>query len=232
MLNDPIEKFVDSLSVFASVPTTARARLLQKAITHSVAAGSILFEQGEQPTFQYIVLAGSTHLFGRSKEGREVLIEIVRPGDLVIPAAVVTEAPYLMQARVMEASRFLLIDGDTFRNVMAEEPDLARAIIASLAGQFRRMVRQVKNLKLRSAPQRVGNYILNLSREQGSSDRVVLPFEKNLIASELGMTRESFSRTLSALQRDGIAVQGDTIQIVDMERLAAVACPDPLIDPD
>jgi CRP/FNR family transcriptional activator FtrB len=197
-----------------------------------VAAGTVLFEQGSVPTFQHVVLAGSVHLFGRSNEGREVLIEIVRPSDLVIPAAVVTSSPYLMQARVLEPSRFLLIEADAFRAAVEVEPVLAQAAIASLAGQFRRMVRQIKNLKLRSSTQRVGSYILALSREQESPNRVVLPYEKNLIASELGMTRESFSRTLSALQNDGIRVQDDTIFIVDAERLAGVSGVDSLIDAD
>ncbi|MDE1918055.1 MAG: cyclic nucleotide-binding domain-containing protein [Sphingomonadales bacterium] len=197
------------------MPLDAREGLLRKTLTHSVAAGTVLFEQGELPTFQHVVLSGSAHLFGRSHEGREVLIEIVRPGDLVIPAAVVSQAPYLMQARVLEPSRFLLIEGDAFRAALAEEPALAQAMIDSLASQFRRMVGQIKNLKLRSAPQRVASYIVGLSRRQQAPVRVVLPYEKNLIASELGMTRESFSRTLSAMQRDGISVQGDVIVIVN-----------------
>ena len=141
-------------------------------------------------------------------------------------------SPYLMQARVLEPSRFLLIEADLFRSAVQDEPALAQAMIGSLAGQFRRMVRQIKNLKLRSSTQRVGCYILALSHEQKSPDRVVLPFEKNLIASELGMTRESFSRTLSALQHHGIAVQGDTIAIEDANRLAAISGLDPLIDAD
>jgi CRP/FNR family transcriptional activator FtrB len=58
----------------------------------------------------------------------------------------------------------------------------------------------------------------------------VLPYEKNLIASELGITRESFSRALSVLQKHGIAVRGETIVIRDAARLAAACGPDPLID--
>jgi CRP/FNR family transcriptional activator FtrB len=227
-----IDPALKSLSWLDALPAPGRKRLLQRAVTHSVAAGTVLFEQGSVPTFQHVVLAGSVHLFGRSNEGREVLIEIVRPSDLVIPAAVVTSSPYLMQARVLEPSRFLLIEADAFRAAVEVEPVLAQAAIASLAGQFRRMVRQIKNLKLRSSTQRVGSYILALSREQESPNRVVLPYEKNLIASELGMTRESFSRTLSALQNDGIRVQDDTIFIVDAERLAGVSGVDSLIDAD
>jgi CRP/FNR family transcriptional activator FtrB len=103
-------------------------------------------------------------------------------------------------------------------------------VIASLAGQFRRMVRQIKNLKLRSSTQRVGCYILAAARRQGTPDRAVLPYGKSLIASQLGITPESFSRALAALQHDGIEVRGDTIAIVDAARLAAACGPDPLID--
>jgi CRP/FNR family transcriptional activator FtrB len=69
-----------------------------------------------------------------------------------------------------------------------------------------------------------------LSARQGAPDRVVLPYEKNLIASELGMTRESFSRALSSLEKSGIKVEGQTVAIVDRLRLAHECPPDPLID--
>jgi CRP/FNR family transcriptional regulator, transcriptional activator FtrB len=156
--------------------------------------GTLLFEQGDMPSFQHVVLSGSVQLFGRSSIGREVLIEIVEPPDLVIPAAVVTASPYLMRARVPEPARLLLIHAAAFRCAVEREPLLAHAVIASLAGQFRRLVRQIKNLKLRSASERVGCYLLALSQRQGTPDLAVLPYEKNLIASELGMTRESFYR--------------------------------------
>ena len=197
---------------------------------HRVAPGTILFEQGELPNFQQIVVSGSVHLFGRSTEGREVLIEAVEAPDLVVPAAVVTGVPYLMQARVPEPSRFLLIHAGAFRAAVESEAALAQEVIGSLAGQFRRMVRQIKNLKLRSSTQRVGCYILTLSKRQGTPDRAILPYEKNLIASELGITRESFSRAISALRRAGLIVQGETIAILDSSRLAAQCMPDPLID--
>ncbi|HTZ79693.1 MAG TPA: helix-turn-helix domain-containing protein [Stellaceae bacterium] len=139
-----------------------------------------------------------------------------------------TAAPYLMQARV-EPSRLLLIHAPAFRAAAAHEPALAQAAIRSLAGQFR-LVRQIKNLKLRSSTERVGCYILALSQRQGTPDRAILPYEKNLIASELDFTRESFSRALSILQKQGIAVRGERIEIRNRSRLVAASRPDPLID--
>lgn len=218
------------LPVLRALSPSKREELLRGAIQHSVAPGTVLFEQGEVPNFQLVVMSGAAQLFGRSAEGREVLIEVVRAPDLIIPAAVVTGAPYLMQARVPEPSRFLLINAALFRKTVAAEPVLAQAVMGSLAQQFRRMVRQIKNLKLRSSTQRVGCYVLALSARQNTPDRAVLPYEKNLIASELGMTRESFSRALSGLEKSGIRVDGQTIMIADGSRLAAECPLDPLID--
>lgn len=220
----------EELPLFRGLPVPRRTDLMRHAMVHSVSAGTVLFEQGDVPNFQLIVLAGSAQLFGRSAEGREVLIEAVRAPDLVIPAAVLTGAPYLMQARVPEPSRFLLIHAGAFRAAVEVEPLLAHAAIGSLAAQFRRMVRQIKNLKLRSSTERVGCYLLALSKRQGTPDRAVLPFEKTLIASELGITRESFSRALSSLGKSGIRVDGQTIEILDAARVAAACAPDPLID--
>ena len=219
-----------TLPLFRALPAANRAELLQNAVLHTVAPGTLLFEQGEMPTFQHVVLAGSVHLLGRSKVGREVLIEVVEPPDLIIPAAVATGSPYLMRARVPEPSRLLLIHAGAFRRAMLREPLLAQEVIGSLAGQFRRLVRQVKNLKLRTGTERAGCYLLALSERQGTPHQAILPYGKTLIASELGMTRESFSRALSALQVEGVDVGDETITIRDTERLAAACGLDPLID--
>ncbi|WFU04927.1 helix-turn-helix domain-containing protein (plasmid) [Rhizobium sp. CB3171] len=221
---------LEELPLFQSLPDATRKELLGNSVQHSVAPGTVLFEQGDIPNFQIALLSGSVQLFGQSREGREVLIEAVREPGLLIPAAVVTGAPYLMQARVPELSRFLLIHAGTFRIAVAREPLLAHAVIGSLAHQFRRMVRQIKNLKLRSSTQRIGCYLLALSARQGTPDKAVLPYEKTLIASELGVTRESFSRALSGLEKAGIRVDGQTIAILDSARLAAECGFDSYID--
>jgi CRP/FNR family transcriptional regulator, transcriptional activator FtrB len=222
----------DKLPFFQLLAAPTREVLLGSALQHSVPSGAVLFEQGEVPNFQLVVMVGSAQLLGRSTEGHEVLIEAVRAPDLIIPAAVVTDAPYLMRARVPEPSRFLLIPAGVFREAVATDALLANTVIGSLAQQFRRMVRQIKNLKLRSSTQRVGCYLLAQAAQQGNPSRLVLPYGKNLIASELGITRESFSRALSSLSPCGVKVEGPIITIGDPARLAADCALDPLIDGD
>jgi CRP/FNR family transcriptional regulator, transcriptional activator FtrB len=231
-LNDVTEPTADpgALAWFAALPVASRTELLRNSVVHTVAPETVLFEQGEMPTFQHVVLTGSVHLLGRSIAGREVLIEVVEAGDLITPAAVVTGSHYLLRARVAEPSKLLLIHAPVFRLKASQDPALAHEVIGSLAGQFRRLVRQIKNLKLRTVSERAGCYLIALSRRQGTPHQAILPYEKHLIASELGMTRESFSRALAALQEEGVTVQGTTIAIRNPDHLAAACGLDPLID--
>ena len=219
----------ESAPLLSTLPPSLRAELLEHAIEHRISSGAVLFDQGDAPNFQHLIVAGSVQLIARSGE-REVLVEVVRAPELVLPAAVLLESPYLVRARAPEPSRVLLIHAREFRATIARDSAFAQEVMKSLAGQFRRMVRQVKNLKLRSARERVGSYVVGLAKRQGTADRAILPYEKNLIASELGLARESFSRALASLRRSGVVVRGETIEILDPARLAAEFKLDPLID--
>ena len=74
----------EALPLFRTLSEAKRADLLRNAVVHGVSAGTILFEQGEVPNFQLVVLSGSVQLFGRSAEGREVLIEAVHAPDAAV----------------------------------------------------------------------------------------------------------------------------------------------------
>ncbi|CAM5776602.1 transcriptional regulator [Labrys miyagiensis] len=221
---------IASLPLFAGVSDEGLRNLQAACVVQQAPRGVILFEQGAEPNFQVAVLEGAVHLLGRSGQGQEMVIEIVEAPGLLLPAAVVSGAPYLMRARCIEDVKVLMIKADVFRRLLESEPSLALAVIGSLSDQFRAMVRQIKTLKLRPGPQRVAAYLVSLARRQASDKDVTLPYEKGLIASQLGMTRESFSRILSALQRDVISMDGQEIRILDYSALLELSAPDPLID--
>ncbi len=138
-------------------------------------------------------------------------------------------APYLLRARAVVESRLLLLPAAALRKAMAEEPALALGLLSCLAQQFRRMTRQVKNLKLRTTTERLACYLLALAERQGGK-AVTLPYDKGAIAAELGMARESLSRAFAVLADDAIEVAGASVRIRDRAALRRCCRPDPLID--
>jgi CRP/FNR family transcriptional regulator, transcriptional activator FtrB len=206
-------------------------RLAAQAVLHRVPVGSVLFEQSETPAFAQFLISGGVELIAVDRM-REALIETVRPVDLLLPAAVLNRQPYLARARVCEDGCILLIHADTFRAAVAADHALCLAVLACQAAQFRRQVKLVKNLTLRSAEERVGCYLLRLVDGLPPQAAVQLPHDKRRIAWQLGMTRETFSRTLAAVARHGLCVTGNMVEITDPGLVRARFQLDPLIDAD
>jgi CRP/FNR family transcriptional activator FtrB len=135
-----------------------------------------------------------------------------------------------MRARVLDEARIVMIQADAFRHAVASDQALCLAVLACQAAQFRRQIKHAKNLQLRSAEERVGCYLLRLAEDATRGGPVRLPLEKRLIASQLGMTRETFSRILAGLSRHGIRVEGDLVRVENVAAAQARFHLDPLLD--
>lgn len=220
---------LEAIGWFAAVDTATLDALAGQAILHRVPAGSMLFEQAETPAFAQLLIRGSVELLA-VKAGEELLVEMVEPPDLLLPAAVINRQPYLLRARVIDEAHLLLIHADTFRRAVSSDHNLCLAVLACQAAQFRRQVRQAKNIRLRSAEQRVGCYLRGLIERAAPGAPIRLPLEKRLIASHLGMTRETFSRTLASMSLYGLRVTGNLLAVDDMAKARQRFPLDPLID--
>lgn len=212
-----------------SVPAAALDLLARQAVLHGMPAGSTLFEQAETPAFALLLVSGTVELLA-VRGAEETLVELVHAPDLLLPAAVLNRQPYLLRARVLADARLVMIQAETFRDAVASDHALCLAILACQAAQFRRQIKHAKNLQLRSAEERVGCYLLKLVDNAAPGVPVRLPLEKRLIASQLGITRETFSRTLAAVARYGLRVEGDIVHLEDSDAARARFQLDPLID--
>lgn len=190
-----------------------------------------LIAEGDPSDFLHIVLSGSVDLFS-AWNGRETSMATVRPISTFILAATIKNAPYLMSARTLEKSRIALIPSQDVRNVFDADPDFARAIVTELAEAYRRKVKTMKDLKLRSSLERLANYLLRQQKRSGGESVFDLSFEKWRLASLLGMTPENLSRAFKSLQPYGVEVDGNRITITDQKDLESFAKPSSLIDDD
>lgn len=221
---------IRALACFEELDDEQLAAVTSGCLLQRFPRETVLFEQGERPDFLHVLVEGAVMLYGSSAEGRETVIEILTPVDTFILAAALTDTPYLMAAKALEPSTILMLPARNLREQVAAQPKLALVMMASLASQFRRMVRQIKDLKLRTSTQRLAAYLLRLAVPAADGVTVELPVNKQVLASRLGMTPENLSRAFAALAEQDIHIKGRAVTVGSIERLRAYCSPDTLID--
>ena len=103
-------------------------------------------------------------------------------------------------------------------------------VTSSLSAWIRRLADQLGERTMKGASARVAGYLLG-EIERGAGARFRLGQSKALVAQQLGMTGESFSRALRRFRDQGwIAVEGRRFEVLDPEALAAEAAGDSAAD--
>lgn len=220
---------VRALPLFKTMDESTFDRLAPTSYLQRFPSGVHLISEGDEADFLHVVVEGSVELFA-SANGRETTVAIVQPVTAFILAAVLKNTVYLMSARTLESSRILMIPAELIRAAMEEDGAFCQAMVRELARGFRTMVKIVKNQKLRTATERLANYLLVANEQQGGAGHIELPFEKRLLASYLGVTPENLSRAFKTLEAYGVRNSRATIHIDALADLQRVAQPNILID--
>jgi len=198
---------------------------------HGFDVNAELCRQGAIPAVLHVLLDGQVALSGTAPDETQAVMEVLRPIACFVLAAVLTEQPYLMTATATTEVRVLTINAPALRALIRTEHDLALALLGTAARDFRSMVRQIRDLKLRSATQRLGCYLLALVNDPAAtSAQFRLPFDKALLAGRLGCRQDSLSRAFAALRGLGVETHGSAVVLHDVARLRAFAMPDELTD--
>lgn len=207
------------LPLFADLDHALLAEITSEASLSRYARGDVIFHQGDPPTALRVLMDGEIGLTGTLTDGGETLVEILKPGEMFIAAAVLTEKPFLMSAVTLRPSRVLALPGERFRRDVRNRPDLAFAMVTSLARHYRALVREVKDLKLKSASQRLAHYLLGLTARREGATIVRLPHSKSVIAARIGVRPETLSRAFGHLKERGVVVDGTAVAIADIGAL-------------
>jgi len=219
---------IRALDLFRDMEEDSFAALMRGAYLQTFPPQVDLITEGDRPDFLHIVVEGAVELYA-GWNGRETSMSTVRPIATFILAATIRDAPYLMSARTVEKSRIILLPSTDVREVFARDNAFARAVVVELAQCYRSVIKNTKNLKLRTSLERLANHVLRVHANRGELE-FTLTQEKRRLASFLGMTPENLSRAIKALRPHGVEIDGTQVRITQMDDLKRLAKRSALID--
>ena len=95
-----------------------------------------VFHQGEEGSVMFVIVEGRLQVI-RTADGAEQVLAQRGPGDFVGEMAVIESEPRLATVLTLSDVRLLAIDGETFKGILRERPDVSFAVLRNISSRLR-----------------------------------------------------------------------------------------------
>ena len=216
-LKEP-EAFLDAL-------TEPEAQALQAlARRHRLLKGSIIFHEGFEADSAIVVLKGRVKLSSFSIDGRESLIGIRGPSDLLGAEAVLAGRSHSHTAVALEDVDLWIVPGWRLDDYLEEHHRVSRVLTRTVSAHMLEAESRVKEFGAYDSANRVVRRLIELSDRYGEGEdgcrRIMLPLSQEEVGSLVGCSREAVSKAFRALRTRGwIATGRRSISLLNLPGL-------------
>jgi CRP/FNR family transcriptional regulator len=187
-----------------------------------------IFLEGEAPEAIYVVKTGKVKVLRHSTDGKDVVLRVVSPRQMLGTVAVFDGAGYPGTAQVIEDCALLVIARNDCITLVQRFPVFALAVIADMGHRLRSSAEQIRSLAVERVEQRIARVLLKLAETAGSDapeGRVIeMPLTRQDVADMTGTTVETAIRVMSKFRRGGwIKTRRGKVVIVEIRQLEQIA---------
>ncbi len=218
-------EYLKEIPVFLNLPDELLQMIHNHTVERRFRKGTIIFLEGDKGEGFHYVKSGRVKVLRTSDDGREHIIKILGAGEIFAEVLMFNNMPYPATAVAVEPSCIGMIRNVDLEQLVLGNNVLALQLIKALSQRLIYAQQKIKNLALNDVMFRTVEILLRLSQEQGSKldsgvIEIALDLSRQDLASLVGTTRETVTRTLSSLKKDKIIdFDGNKIRILDMDYL-------------
>jgi len=191
------------ISLFSSLKSETLRHLDAVAVKRSYPKNTILMSEGDRSDQLYAILDGKIKVVVMDPEGREIVVNLMGPGDCFGEIAMIDGEARSATIVTMEPTQVMTIGRADFTPILNSNPDLMQHLLKLLARKVRASTSMVESLAFENVYARLIRLLTNLARPKGN----LLVVEERLthqdIANMIGSSREGVSRMLKALSSGG-----------------------------
>ena len=215
-------RLLKSVSYFASLDDSTLKSVAQVSTRRVFDEGQVILLEGEPCSGLYILENGWLKVIKIGMDGREQVLQLLKPGEAFNALGIFTDAPNQATVIALETSQVWIIRREMLLKLMDEQPLLAHQVVKDLAARLMHLIRMVEDLSLRSVEARLARLLL----EQANGETVPRRrwATQREMASRLGTVTDVVNRTLRKfVDMDLIRVERHQIQILDLQGLKDLA---------
>lgn len=202
--------------------------LIRRGTTLKLRKGQHLFHEADAGDQVFLVRSGRIKVALTTPTGRELLLAMKEPGELVGELSAIDGGERSAAAAATEASTVSSVSGSAFLDALDCDPRLALVLLRQMARQIRIAGRRSADRVSADTKTRLAQRLLDLATTIGhydaQGDTTTLRLTQDDLAGWIGATREATARALGELRTTGCVSTGrQRIDILDNDVLASSA---------
>ena len=219
--------------LFRDLPPGVIEHLGSYMKTRRVARGTSIFAKGDPGTGLMGVLAGAVKVSVASADGKDIVLNVFREGDIFGEIALLDGRPRTADATAMSDTELIVIERRDFVPFLSSQPDVMLKFIEILCSRLRRTSEQVQDITFLNLPTRLAKTLLQLTGGvQGSAAPSKATITQREISQMIGMSRESTNKQLRAWAKRGwIRLERGGVGVIAPDKLTAIAAEGADFDP-
>lgn len=220
--------FLKAGTVFADVPAREILALATVAREDRYAARDYIFLEGDAAAWFCVVRSGHVKILRQARGGRDVVLELLGPGEPFGGVAVIERRPYPASAQATEASTIVKIPRDPIVALAERYPSIIREMALMIGRRLRTAHDAVESLAADPVEARLAATLLRLAEREGTraARGLTLPFHltRQSLADMAGTTVETTIRVVSRWLKQGLVREADgRLLLVSVDALRALA---------
>jgi len=168
----------------------------------------VIFVEGDPCPGFYVVKSGRVKLLKTSRDGKEQIIKILQPGELLGMETFYDGKRYGNTAMAMDDCEICFIEKRTFFDIIGRHPTIAKKIIIALSKELDNAYSKIGTMGLLNAKEKMAHLLYTLGKDYGSNEngriKLNLSLSRLEIAELLGITQETAIRLLKSFKDEGI----------------------------
>lgn len=198
----------------AAVDVADNARLAAIVSHRDVAAGQVIFEEGEEADYGYNISSGEVRLYKLLPDGRRQITGFLGEGDFL---GLVANDAYAYGAEAMTEVELCCMRLSNLERLIADIPPVREKLLDMSRDELAAAQEQMLLLGRKTAREKLLSFLLHRYEHtdpKPANQKLTLPMSRTDIADYLGLTIETVSRTFTSLRDEGLIELQDTHTVV------------------
>lgn len=205
---DKIPEILKKSEIFSALTDVEIKKIVPLFEKVTFLNNEVVFTEGDPSDRFYIVSEGNVKILKHTVMGKDIILEIMSPGDIFGGVAVLDKKPYPATAQSMGPTTAVRITRQNVLKIMEEYPILKLEIVRYFSDKLRDAHEMLKNIATERVEKRIAALLLKLSEKVGVDEngfrKIDFSLTRQEIAEMVGTTVETCIRTMSKFQKTGM----------------------------